>query len=100
MRMRTGKLFLLAAVVTLVSCEKEVDLQARTSSGTGTGSGNTSSIIGDYDFVGMVAHTQSTVTVSDQGQQLKGVTIADYVTKNNVGTATFTSNEFIGTGIG
>lgn len=101
MRMRTVKLSLLALLVSLVSCQKEVDLQPGLGSGTGTGGGgNTSSIIGDYDFVGMAAHTQSTVTVSDQGQQLKAVTVTDYVTKNNVGTAKFTSSDFIGTGIG
>jgi hypothetical protein len=99
--MRAGRLFLLFTIVSLVSCQKEVDLQPGVGSGTGSGGGgNTNSIIGDYDFVGMVAHTQSTVTVSDQGQQLKAVTVTDYVTKNNVGTAKFTSSDFIGTGIG
>lgn len=101
MRMRTVKLSLLSFIVSLVSCQKEVDLQPGVGSGTGSGGGgNTSSVIGDYDFVGMVAHTQSTVTVSDQGQQLKAVTVSDYVTKNNVGTAKFTSSDFVGTGIG
>jgi hypothetical protein len=99
--MRTGKLFVLALIVSLVSCEKEINLQPGVGSGAGSGgAGNPSSIIGDYDFVGMTAHTQSTVTVSDQGQQLKAVTVSDYVTKNNIGTAKFTSSDFIGTGIG
>jgi hypothetical protein len=99
--MRIGKLFLFTVIVTLVSCQKEVDLQPGPGSGAGSGGGgNTNSIVGDYDFVGMVAHTQSTVTVSDQGQQLKGVTVADYVTKNNVGTAKITSSDFIATGLG
>jgi len=101
MRMRTSKLFLLALILSVVSCQKEVDLQPGVGSGTGSaGGGNTSSIIGDYDFVGEAAHTVSTVTVSDQGQQLKGVTVSDYVTKNNVGTAKITSSEIIATGIG
>jgi len=101
MGMRTGKLFLPFLIISLISCQKEVDLQPGPGSGTGSGGGgNTTSIIGDYDFVGMVAHTQSTVAVSDQAQQLKAVTVADYVTKNNVGTAKFTSSDFIGTGIG
>jgi hypothetical protein len=71
----TSKLFLLAIIISLVSCQKEIDLQPGFGSGSGSSGGNSSSIVGDYDFVGMVSHTQSTVTVSDQGQQLKAVTV-------------------------
>jgi hypothetical protein len=99
--MRTIKLLLFGLIIALVSCQKEADFQPGTGPSTGTGGGgNTNNIVGDYDFVGMVAHTQSTVTVTDQGQQLKAITVSDYVTKDNVGTAKITSSEFIGTGIG
>ena len=96
MRVRTSKLLLVSSlIIAFASCQKEKDLQP----GTG-GSGNTNSIVGNYDFVGMVAHTQSTVTVSDQGQQLKSVTTSDYVTKQNVGTVNITATDFITNGLG
>src|SRR5262250_317381 len=101
MRTRTIKLFLAASafIIALTSCQKEADYAGSNGNSTGSGgsgsTGNTNDIIGDYDFVGMVAHTQSTVTVADQGQQLKAVTVSDYATKDNVGTAKITSNQFI-----
>jgi len=106
MRTRTIKLFLAASafIIAFTSCQKEADYAGSNGNSTGSGgsgsTGNTNDIIGDYDFVGMVAHTQSTVTVADQGQQLKAVTVSDYATKDNVGTAKITSNQFIANGIG
>jgi hypothetical protein len=103
MRTATKLLLLSSLIIVFTSCQKEVDFQTRNSSG-GTGGtaapGNTNNIVGDYDFVGMVAHTQSTVTVNAQGQQLKAITISDYVTKSNIGTVKITSNQFITTGLG
>jgi hypothetical protein len=81
--------------VTLASCQKEINYAVPQASPLPS-----NNIVGDYDFVGMMAHTQSTVTITDQGQTNKAVTVSDYVTKNNVGTATITSNQFIGNGIG
>ena len=66
----------------------------------GGGTGNTNNIEGNYDFVGLVAHTESTVTVSQAGQELKSVTVSDYLTQSNVGTVTITSSQFISTGLG
>ena len=103
MRTATKLLLLSSLIIVFTSCQKEVDFQTRNSSGGtgGTGgTGNTNDIVGDYDFVGMVAHTQSTVTVNAQGQQLKAITISDYVTKSNIGTVKITSNQFITTGLG
>jgi hypothetical protein len=100
MRTTTGKfLLLLSFIIVFTSCQKEVDNATGNTGGTG-GTGNTNNIEGDYDFVGMVAHTQSTVTVSTGGQEVKAVTISDYVTKNNTGTITITSNQFIRTNLG
>lgn len=103
MRIRTSKLLLsLSLVAALASCQKEVNFQLDSGSGGGTGGtgGNTTTnIVGDYDFVGLVAHTQSTVTVTDQGQELKSVTVSDYVTKNNTGTVKVTSSELITTNV-
>jgi len=103
MRTATKLLLLSSLIIVFTSCQKEVDFQTRNSSGGtgGTGgTGNTNDIVGDYDFVGMIAHTQSTVTVNAQGQQLKAITISDYVTKSNIGTVKITSNQFITTGLG
>ena len=97
MRTRTIKLFLaiLSFIVTLASCQKEINYTVPNASALPS-----NNIVGDYDFVGLTAHTESAVTVTDQGQTIKSVTVSDYITKNNVGTARITSNQVIGTGIG
>ncbi len=48
----------------------------------------------------MQAHTQSTVTVNESGHELKTVTVTDYLTHDNVGTITITSNQMNSTGLG
>lgn len=101
--MRTAAKLLLLLAIICTSCQKEVDYATSGNSGNsggtgGTGgTGNTSNIEGDYDFVGMVAHTESSVTVSAAGSEVKAVTVSDYVTKNNTGTMKITSNQLIGT---
>jgi hypothetical protein len=88
---RLLKLFVLSSII-FYSCQKEVDLQNQNNQG---GGGNTNkTIIGTWNFVGIQAHTRTTVTVTDGGDQLKSVTVSDYITKNNKGTITFTSNQF------
>jgi hypothetical protein len=104
MRTTISKLLLvLNLIIAFSSCQKEVDYATGngpgSSGGTG-GTGNTNNIAGDYDFVGMVAHTQAVVTVNAQGQQLKAVTVSDYATKNNVGSVKITSNQIITSGLG
>src|SRR5262245_12145055 len=111
MSRRYAAVILIFSIISLffVSCQKEVsgeiDRGAGAGSGSGGGSGSGSgggtgntSIIGDYDFVGMTAHTLSTVTVTAAGDQLKTVTTSDYITKNNVGTVRITATQFITTG--
>jgi hypothetical protein len=96
-KLRTIKFSLatLCFIVALSSCQKEINYALPNASPV---PGN--NIIGDYDFVGLMAHTESTVTITDQGQTIKAVTLSDYVTKNNVGTVKITSNQFIGNGVG
>jgi len=92
----TTLLFLTALIILATSCQKEVSFQTGNNSGSsgGTGGNNsTTNIAGDYDFVGMIAHTSSTVTVDEGGIEAKTVTTSDYVTKNNGGTAKFTPTE-------
>jgi len=91
-----------ALVIFITSCQKEISADTLGNSGNGNGNGgnggnNTNNIQGDYDFVGMVAHTNSVVTASQLGQTLKSVTTSDYVTENNAGTVKINANQFITT---
>src|SRR6266513_1163807 len=94
-------LFIITLTSFLISCQKEINFQnSNNSTGNTGGSGaNNNSIIGDWNFVGTVAHTKSTVTVVENGDQLKTITVSDYATKNNAGTLKITSNQFISTGL-
>ena len=104
MRVIAAKTILLIFSLTafLVSCQKEVDFQTTNNppGNPGGGGNNNTNIIGDWDFVGMTAHTYSAVTVTEAGQQLMAVTVSDYITQNNVGTVKITASDFISTGIG
>ncbi|MEO6329498.1 MAG: hypothetical protein ABIO55_11215 [Ginsengibacter sp.] len=97
----TVKLTLLLILNTgllLTSCQKEIN-PLDPATGTG-GTGNTNNIIGEYNFVGLTATTYSSVTVSVPGSELRAVTVSDYITKNNVGTATITASNIMFTGVG
>jgi hypothetical protein len=105
--MRTAaKLLLLTLIIAVTSCQKEVDYATSNNSGgtggtNGTGSTNsTSNIEGDYDFVGMSAHTESAITVVASGSEVKVVTVSDYITRNNTGAVKITSNQLISTDLG
>ena len=97
---------ILAIAVFLVSCQKEISFDNNGGSGNGNGNGNgnggnnTNNIVGDYDFVGMTAHTVSSVTISQAGQTVKTVTTSDYNTGDNTGTIKITATQMIGTGVG
>jgi hypothetical protein len=101
MRIAIRKLLpLLSLIIAFTSCQKEIDYATGSGPGGTGGTGNTNNIVGDYDFVGMVAHTQSIVSVSAPGQELKSITVSDYTTKSNIGTVKITSSQFISTGLG
>ena len=89
--MNTIRFFLsaVALMVVLVSCQKEID------SGVGGGNGSNKNIIGDWDFVGMTASTNATVTVPSPLGETKVVTTSAYRTENNTGTVKITGTEFI-----
>ncbi|HMG67363.1 MAG TPA: hypothetical protein VK588_06740, partial [Chitinophagaceae bacterium] len=94
---------LLSLVIAFTSCEKEVNYANNNNSNNntgGTGGNSTQDIIGTYDFVGISAHTESTVTVNTGGQDLKSVTISDYTSKDNTGTIQITSSQFISNNLG
>jgi hypothetical protein len=106
--MRTAtRLLLLSLVIFFTACEKEVDYATDNTSGTGGTGGNggtgntnsTSNIEGEYDFVGMTAHTVSSITVEASGSEIRAVTTSDYVTRENTGTMKITSDQFISTNL-
>jgi len=102
--MRTAtKLLLLSLAVAFTACQKEVDYATGNNpdntGGTGV-NGNTNNIEGEYDFVAMAAHTESSITVDASGSEVKAVTVADYVTKDNTWTMKITSDQFISTNLG
>ena len=91
---------LLTLIILFTSCQKEVNYANNNNPGNTGGTGNSNDIVGDYDFVGLAAHTNSTVTVSELGQVIKSVTVSDYVSQNNIGTVKITSGQFISSGLG
>jgi hypothetical protein len=101
--MRTAtKLLLLSLAIVFTACQKEVDYATGNNTGNtgGTGgTGNAGNIEGDYDFVGMTAHTVSAITVNASGSEIKAVTTSDYVTKENTGRMKITSDQFISTNL-
>jgi hypothetical protein len=99
-KLNTKLCWLLSLAIVFASCQKEASYAVSNRTGNTGNSGNTNDIKGNYDFVGMQAHTQSTVTVNESGQELKTVTVTDYLTHDNVGTVTITSNQMNSTGIG
>jgi hypothetical protein len=102
--MRTATKLLLSLAILFTACQKEIDYATGNTTGNtggtgGTGNNNnsTSNIEGDYDFVGMAAHTEAAITVDASGSELKSVTVSDYETKDNRGTMKITSDQFIST---
>jgi len=99
--MRTTTKLLLSLAILFTACQKEVTANASgNTGGTGNNNNSTSNIEGDYDFVGMAAHTESAITVSASGSEVKAVTVSDYVTKDNTGTMKITSDQLISTNLG
>jgi len=88
----------LAAVIVFSSCQKEVNFQDGQNPGGGTG--NNKNIIGDWDFVGLSATTNATITISSPLGDVKAITTSAYNSKNNTGTVKITAADFIYTNFG
>jgi hypothetical protein len=84
----------------LAACQKEVDFQDLDDQGGGNNGGVNGELVDDWNFIGLNAKTNTSVTVSEAGQQVKAVAFSDYVSENNVGTLKVTINQFIFAGIG
>jgi len=72
----------IVATLFALSCSKKNDATP----------GDSSSLVGKYEFLYMRAATQSTVSESAAGQSLKTITYTNYTTTDNTGTVTFTKD--------
>ncbi len=96
-------LFLICAIaVFIVSCRKEVNLQDLTNPppGGGSGSGNNNSIIGKWNFVGMTAHSKTTITAGTGIDEEKIISSYGFISQQNKGTITIDASKFTSAGIG
>lgn len=91
---------LLVVVISVVACQKELSVDSLNGGGGNGGGSGSGSLIGTWKFIGASANTESIVTISDIGIDLKTVTTSSYNTTNNTGTYTFTSNKMTFAGVG
>lgn len=84
---------LLLMAVLFASCTKEESLEIIDNPGSGQLQGN-------YIFLSMQAHTNSTIEMRDGIDVVKTVTISDYITKDNVGTVVIDAGKFTSTAMG
>ena len=82
----------LATLITLVSCQKQIELEDAPATG-----GNNNSLEGEYTLVDIRVQATSTSTFNEGGVQTKSITITDYTTKNNQGNFTVNASQFITT---
>ena len=89
-------ILLLACACSLmfISCQKELSMDSS------LGLQGTSSLVGNWKFVGMHTKTQSIVEISDGIDILKSVTVSEYYSKNNTGTVVIDDSKMTGTNIG
>ena len=94
-------LLIFATVAFLASCQKEASLQDLNNPqpGGGTG-GNTNSIIGNWNFVGMTAITKTTITAGTGIDEEKIISSYGFNSQKNKGTITIDASKFTSTGIG
>lgn len=100
--------FFAALLILFTACQKEADFPPGQNPGNPNNPGNPGnpgnpsgqSIIGNYDFVGLTAHTIGTTTANDGGDQIRTVTVSYYTSKNNTGTYTINATQFISNNIG
>jgi hypothetical protein len=74
--------------VALLSCQKQIDLNGSANGGTNN------SLAGNYDFVNIRVKATVTANTTESGLPVKAVTLSDYTSKNNQGTAIFDAVNF------
>ena len=90
-------LLIFSILVFLFSCQKEADLQDLTGPAPG---GNTNSIIGNWNFVGMTAITKTTITAGTGLDQEKIISSYGFNSQKNKGTIIIDASKFTSAGIG
>jgi len=99
--MKLKTLFLFAGIAFLfTACQKEVDLQDTINNPPPGGGTNNNSILGTWNFVGMVASTKSTLVAGTGIDEEKAITSYGFISKNNVGTVTIDANNFTSAAVG
>ena len=93
-------LLISSLILTLTACQKEIDFQDSNNPPDGNNGGTNGELIDDWNFINLNAITNTSVSVTESGQQVKAVAFSDYVTENNTGTLKVTANQFIFSGIG
>lgn len=80
----------LVALIAVLSCQKQIELEDAPSPG-----GNNNSLEGDYSLVDIRLQATTSNTFIDGGIQTKSITVTDYTTKNNQGNITVNASQFI-----
>jgi len=94
-------LFIVIAISTLfIACQKEVDFQDITNNPPPGGGTTNNSIIGTWNFVGMVASTRSSVVAGTGPAEEKAISYYGFISENNVGTVTINAATITSAGVG
>jgi hypothetical protein len=88
-------LTILTASILFYSCATEYSREGVNTTPPATGGNNATSILGDYDFVGIAANTNTTINATQGPAQLKSIATTSYTSNNNSGTVRITGSEFI-----
>ena len=88
MRNYIPTLLLGMAAIFVVSCQKETP-----------DTPDSNPLVGNWKFIGITAHTNTTSQTSFGSSVLKNITLSDYTTINNAGTIAINTNTFAGAGI-
>ena len=82
------------------ACQKEVDFQDIANNPAPGGGTTNNSIIGTWNFVGMVASTRSSVVAGTGPAEEKAVTSYGFISEKNVGTITIDAATITSSGVG
>jgi len=96
-------LFVLAVLITLASCQKEIHDNDITSPGGPTPADtipNTANTeVGTWNFMSLQGTISQTAELSQAGQAIKGVSTSNFTSQNNAGTVKFDNVNMTATGI-
>jgi hypothetical protein len=105
MRKYFYSLFIVATVLGLASCQKEINGEDITPPGGGPVPGdtiptnNTSTEVGVWDFVSVSGTVSQKAELSQAGSSIKGITNTSFTSQNNAGTVTFDNVTMTASGV-